>query len=169
MRLETAGNWFRLNDPEHLVIPTPRMLEQSRKVQALKQSVGQACNAQNYRPGDLQNLEAKIRHLDAMLPLQTRVVSLPFENQATGFELFSEGETAMVPELAGFEGVDTVPTDTAASLFIFGRYFSIHETQVIVSGLPLKSAPRPRALPASSTSSAARCSRSTFRQRPSPP
>jgi len=137
VRLETAGNWFRLTDPEHLVIPTPRMLEQSRKVQELKQSVGQACNAQNYRPGDLRNLEAKIKNLDAMLPLQTRVVSLPFENQATGFELFSEGESAMVPELAGFEGVDTVPTDKQVSLFIFGRYFSIHETRVIVSGLPL--------------------------------
>ena len=137
VRLETAGNWFRLTDPEHLVIPTPRMLEQSRKVQELKQSVGQACNAQNYRLGDLRNLEAKIKNLDAMLPLQTRVVSLPFENQATGFELFSEGESAMVPELAGFEGVDTVPTDKQVSLFIFGRYFSIHETRVIVSGLPL--------------------------------
>jgi hypothetical protein len=137
VRMETAGNWFKLTDPEHLVIPTPRMLEQSRKVQELKQAVGQACNAQNYRPGDLRNLDAKINNLDAMLPMQTRVVSLPFENQATGFELFSEGESAMVPELAGFEGVDTVSNGAPVSLLLFGRYFSIHETRVIVSGLAL--------------------------------
>src|SRR5262249_6236205 len=109
VRLEVTGNWFRLNDPEHLVVPTRRMLEQGRKVQELKQSMALACNTELYRPSDLRTLQAKLEQLDAMLPLQSRVVQLPFENTASGFELFSEGVTALVPELAGFDGVDVVP------------------------------------------------------------
>jgi hypothetical protein len=64
-------------------------------------------------------------------------VQLPFENTASGFELFSEGVTALVPELAGFDGVDVVPDGVATEVFVFGNYFSIHDTKVIVGGIPL--------------------------------
>ena len=37
-----------------------------------------------------------------MLPLQSQVVQLPFENRAAGFDLFLEGSAALVPELTGF-------------------------------------------------------------------
>ena len=39
-----------------------------------------------------------------MLPMQSRVVQLPFDNSASGFDLFSDGATALVPELTGFTG-----------------------------------------------------------------
>ena len=135
VRMDVTGNWFKLTDPEHLIVPTRRMLEQGRKVQALKQAV--ACNPEDYRPDDLHTLMAKIQQLDAILPMQSRVVQVPFENTATGFELFSEGVTALVPELTGFDGVDVVPEGIDAEIFVFGRYFSIHETKVIVGGVTL--------------------------------
>ena len=43
-----------------------------------------------------------------MLPMQSKVIQLPFENSASGFDLFSDGATALVPELTGFSGVDVI-------------------------------------------------------------
>jgi hypothetical protein len=137
IRLDVAGNWFRLNDPEHLVVPTRRMLEQGRKVQELKGALARACNAVDYRAQDLRGLQAKVQQLEDMLPMQSRVVQLPYENTATGFELFSEGVSALAPEITGFEGVDEIATGQASEIFVFGKYFSIHETHVIVGGKPL--------------------------------
>jgi hypothetical protein len=51
-----------------------------------------------------------------MLPMQSRVVQLPFDNQANGFDLFSDGATALVPELTGYSGVDVIsPAPTSAN------------------------------------------------------
>ena len=57
------------------------------------------------------------RQLEAMLPMQSRVVQLPFENSASGFDLFSDGATALVPELTGYSGVDVIkaPVPVAAA------------------------------------------------------
>ena len=49
MRMNVAGNWFKLNDPEHLVFHTKRLMEQGRQVQELRQAVVDACSAQRYR------------------------------------------------------------------------------------------------------------------------
>ena len=59
--------------------------------------------------------QSKLAQLDAMLPMQSRVVQLPFENSASGFDLFSEGSTALVPELTGFSGVDVITLPAASS------------------------------------------------------
>ncbi len=40
--------------------------------------------------------------------MQSKVIQLPFENSASGFDLFSEGATALVPELTGYSGVDVI-------------------------------------------------------------
>ena len=109
MRMNVAGNWFKLNDPEHLVFHTGRMMEQGRRVQELRQTRSyDPCSAQQYRDADLRVLQAKLAQLEAMLPMQSKVVQLPFENSASGFDLFSEGATALVPELTGFSGVDVI-------------------------------------------------------------
>jgi len=115
MRMNIAGNWFKLNDPEHLVFHTKRMMERGRRVQELRQAAAYACSNQQYRDADLRVLHAKLDQLDAMLPMQSRVVQLPFENSANGFDLFSQGATALVPELTGFSGVDVITAPAAAA------------------------------------------------------
>jgi hypothetical protein len=115
MRMELAGNWFKLNDPEHLVFHTNRMMERGRRVQELRQAAAHACSTQQYRGSDLRVLDAKLAQLDAMLPMQSRIVELPFDNSASGFDLFSDGSTALVPELTGFSGVDVITAPAAAS------------------------------------------------------
>ena len=108
--MNVAGNWFKLNDPEHLVFHTKRLMEQGRKVQEVRQAVLDFCSAQQYRGADLRVLQAKLAQLETMLPMQSKVVQLPFENSASGFDLFSEGSTALVPELTGYSGVDVIKT-----------------------------------------------------------
>ena len=101
MRIDVAGNWFKLTDPEHLIFHTKRGLEQGRQVQELRQAVLDACSTRRYRGDDLRVLQSKLVQLEAMLPMQSKVIQVPFENTASGFELFSEGATALVPELCG--------------------------------------------------------------------
>ena len=115
MRMEVSSNWFKLTDPEHLVFHTKRMLERGREVQELRQAVWDACSEQQYRPADVKVLRAKLSQLEAMLPAQSKVLQLPFENTASGFELFSDGAKALVPELSGYDGVDAVNQSAAST------------------------------------------------------
>ncbi len=118
MRYNVSTNWFRLDDPEHLVFHTGRAMERGRRVQELRQAVLDACSARQYRPDDLRVLKKKLAQLDAMLPMQSKVVQLPFENAANGFDLLSDGSTALAPELTGFSGVDVIkapPSSTTAA------------------------------------------------------
>jgi hypothetical protein len=39
MRMDVTSNWFKLNDPEHLVFHTSKMMERGRRVQELRQAV----------------------------------------------------------------------------------------------------------------------------------
>ena len=134
VRFESSGNWFRLDDPEHLKVHTSRMLEQGGKVQELRQRILEACSSQRYRAGDVRFLQTKLRQIDAMLPIQSQLVALPFDNSATGFDLFNEGTTALAPELSGFEGADAVVKGKATDLLLFGRFISITETQIVAGG-----------------------------------
>jgi hypothetical protein len=117
MRLNIDSNWFKLNDPEHLVFHTGRAMERGRRVQELRKAVLDACSSQNYRGDDLRVLQKKLAQLEAMLPMQSKVVQLPFDSQANGFDLLSEGSPALAPELTGFSGVDiiNIPAATAGA------------------------------------------------------
>jgi hypothetical protein len=115
MRMNVAGNWFKLTDPEHLIYHTKRLMEQGRKVQETRQAVLDYCSVQQYRGADLRVLQGKLAQLDTMLPMQSKVVQLPFENTASGFDLFSEGATALVPELTGYSGVDVIQPPPASA------------------------------------------------------
>ena len=67
-----------------------------------------------------------------MLPLQTQFVKVPYENTLGGFALFTQGETALVPELTGFEGVQYLDTTKPCDILVYGKHFSIYETAVVV-------------------------------------
>jgi hypothetical protein len=148
MRLESTTNWFKLVDPEHLIFHTKSMLQRGREVQELRQAVVDACSAEKYRPADLNVLRAKLAQLEAMLPSQSTVIQLPFENTACGFDIFTEGARALVPEISGYEGVDiiTKPSGTPAptflaDIFIYGKYVDLLDTKVIVGGSYLPPSP----------------------------
>ncbi len=134
IRLDTASNWFRLAHPDDEKITTPRMLEESRRVLELRALLNELCNTHQYRPQDLRVLQSKVEALEKSLPMQSKVVPLPYENTIAGFEIFTEGTSGLAPELYGFEGVDKVDPAKPADIFVFGKNISIHETNVIVGG-----------------------------------
>ncbi len=116
MRMNVSTNWFKLTDPERLIFHTGRMMEQGRRVQELRQGVVEACNSQRYREDDVRVLKSKLAQLEAMLPMQSKVIQLPFENSASGYDLFSDGATALVPELTGYSGVDVIKAPPPATV-----------------------------------------------------
>src|SRR5262249_55647425 len=59
LRVEASGNWFRLDDPEHLVISTKRMLEEGRKVQEVRQALGFIGDTHEYRATDVRHLAVR--------------------------------------------------------------------------------------------------------------
>ncbi len=140
MRMEVSSNWFKLTDPEHLIFHTKRMLERGREVQELRRTIVDACSLEQYRVADLNVLQAKLSQLEAMLPSQSKVIQLPYENTACGFDLYTDGATALVPELSGYEGIDIITKPAAgtstsmADIFIYGKYIDLLDTKVIVGG-----------------------------------
>ena len=138
IQMDVTGNWFPLHDPDQMMIGTPRMIEQGRKVVALRDALGCIRDTKRYRTGDLQRLKTRVDQLEAMLPMQTREIRVPYENTLGGFQLFQQGVTSLVPQLDGFQGADSiVKGGKGTDLLLFGKHFSIQETNVVVGGVYL--------------------------------
>ncbi len=137
--MDVTGNWFPLHDPDQMKIPTPRMIEQGRQVVELREALacihdhtGSIARATSSGSG-----RASIRSRQ-MLPMQTLEVRVPYENTLGGFQLFQQGVTSLVPALNGFEGADSISkASQGTDLILFGKHFSVQETNVVVGGVYL--------------------------------
>ncbi len=136
VKIDVTGNWFKLTNPDDLRITTGRMLEQGRRVKQLTET-NTVCDAHKYRPEDVQRLLVRLKQIDKMLPMQTHDVPIPYENNLGGFELFGQGNTALVPKLIGYEGVNVIDDKKGVDIFVYGKNFSIHETRVVAGGIAL--------------------------------
>jgi len=132
--MDVMGNFFRLVDPDEMQIPRARMIEQGRKVVELRRELAMVQSCGDYRAGDLRRLAVQIDQLEAMLPMQTIEINVPYENTLGGFQLFQEGTTSLVPQLDIYEGVESIDPDVDNDVLIFGKHFSIQETYVVVGG-----------------------------------
>ena len=56
------------------------------------------------RAADLNMLFESVSQLEARLPLQSMLVSIPYENTLGGFEMFNSGITDLAPALSGWYG-----------------------------------------------------------------
>ncbi|QDU59247.1 hypothetical protein Pan216_00740 [Planctomycetes bacterium Pan216] len=134
IRFDTSGNWFRLTQPDDKLVSTKRMLQQGQRVGQLRQALQRACDADCYRPTDIEGISSRIERLEAKLPMQTEYVTVPYENAQGGFDLFQEGNAALVPMLVGYEGIDTINTEKSGAYFLYGKNFSLVESRVVVGG-----------------------------------
>jgi hypothetical protein len=139
VQMDAIGNFYPLQEPDEMKIPRVRMLEQGRTIMDLQHALGTTLDCRNFRPGDLRRLVTQVHELEEMLPMQTRTIRVPYENTLGGFQLFREGTTALVPMLSGFEGAESIEQGTSCDILVFGKHFSIQETQVIVGGRYLTS------------------------------
>ena len=108
MRLDVSSDWYRLHDPDERKIHTARTVELGRRINEARDALDAACKCGHYRPEDIERLRVRLHQLEAMLPMQTQFVKVPYENTLGGFALFTQGATALVPELSGFEGLDYI-------------------------------------------------------------
>jgi len=138
VKFEATGNWFPLHDPDHMKVHTARMVEQGRRMAELRDAYAWARQCGHYREGDLERLGARLDQVEAMLPMQTLTVDVPFETSSAGFQLFTPGSRSLAPELVGFRGVARVPEKGAVQVLLEARHLNIDETRVVVGGKPLK-------------------------------
>ena len=134
VRFEVVGNWFKLTQPDDLTVPTARMVWQGQELMKLRENVTKFCDPRLSRPGDLERVLVKVDRVEQMLPMQTESVGIPYQNTQGGFELFTPGVASLVPELLGYDGIDTAEFGKGASFLVFGKNLSIHETKVVAGG-----------------------------------
>ncbi|MCR9116896.1 MAG: hypothetical protein NXI22_08085 [bacterium] len=154
--IESRSNWFCLVNPANRELTMKQTLELSRKFQKVRKQTGSLCENGKYRPGDVSHMHSVLNRLEHRLPLQSMQVSIPHENTAGGFELFSNGVTDLAPELLGWYGAAGIETSSTATcdsegvdyssgsqcagtcggttLFLVGDGFSVNDTKVIAGG-----------------------------------
>jgi hypothetical protein len=138
LRLDVANNWFRLHDPDDYKVHTARTVELGRRINETRAALASADTCGLYRPEDVERLRVRLYQLEAMLPLQTAHVKVPYENTLGGFALFTQGATALVPELSGYEGIEYIDPSQACDIILYGKHFSIYESAVVVGGVALQ-------------------------------
>ena len=141
IRVDVANNWFHLDDPDDRKVHTARTLEQGRKINEIRQALARVCDAGLYRAEDIERIKIRLHQLEKMLPTQTEFVRVPYENTLGGFALFTQGTSALVPELSGFEGVDAYDPGRYNEVLVYGKHISIHETAVVVGGRSIPDTP----------------------------
>ena len=137
MRLDVSSDWFRLHDPDDQKLHTARSIELGRRINEAREALEAACQCGLYRPEDIQRLRTRLHQLEISLPLQTQFVKVPYENTLGGFALFTQGTTALVPELTGFEGVEYLDPTRTTEVIVYGKHFSIYENALVVGGQSL--------------------------------
>src|SRR5262249_35212241 len=128
LRLDVASNWFRLHDPDDFRVSSAHAVELGRRINETRMALDSAHNCGLYRAEDVGRLRSRLLQLEAMLPLQSASVKVPYENTLGGFALFTQGATALVPELSGYEGIEYLDRSQYNDIVVYGKHFSIYET-----------------------------------------
>jgi hypothetical protein len=137
LRLDVSNDWYRLSDPDERKVHTAHAVELGRRINEAREALNQACACGLYRTEDTERLRAKLHMLEAQLPLQTHFVKVPYENTLGGFALFTQGTTALVPELSGHDGIQYYDATKPNDILVYGKHFSIYEMSVVAGGVTL--------------------------------
>lgn len=109
--VDVRSNYFRLakHTPIHQFMHRKpgyeSSMELSKELTELRRLQQQCINdAHLYRDGEVFRLCKAVERLDDRLPLQTHNVTVPWENELGGFEVFQSGASMLEPELHGWYG-----------------------------------------------------------------
>ncbi len=140
IKLTTITNWFDLKtchpDQE---LRTTDMINLSRKVQTARSAMQKLCDSGRYRPVDFELLGDRLTQLEAMLPMQSHDVELPFEADLTGSEIFTSFNAALGPRLLTWFGE---PGGPGGSVFLLGTGFTVRDMKVVVGGVTVGDSPQ---------------------------
>src|SRR5262249_21356905 len=87
--LELSSKWVKLTNPKSKEPDLTDAMKLSRAVQSIATCSEGLCDAECYRPGDVERLKVRAKQLEARLPLQSTVVQIPYENTLGGFAMFN--------------------------------------------------------------------------------
>jgi hypothetical protein len=136
---DVRTNWFSLTHPKVTDQSMRQAMLLSRSVKSMQQTAARSCHSGDpCRDSEMVKLLRSIDQFDRTLPLQTMVAPIPYENNAGGFELFNTGITDLAPELIGWYGAQGVDPTGTTVVFLVGKGFSVHDTNVIAGGRPVK-------------------------------
>jgi hypothetical protein len=136
---DVRTNWFSLTHPKVTDQSMRQAMVLSRSVKSMQQTAARSCHSGDpCRDSEMAKLLRSIDQFDRTLPLQTMVAPIPYENNAGGFELFNTGITDLAPELIGWYGAQGVDPTGTTVVFLVGKGFSVHDTNVIAGGRPVK-------------------------------
>ena len=135
---DVRTNWFSLTHPRCTEPSLAEAVTSAEMIAAVRAAPADdprlTCSLPNTA---LRPLLRRAEQLDRELPLQTLSAQLPYENTAGGFELFSQGTTALAPELLGWYGAPGIDPSRNTSLYLIGRGFSVHDTSLLAGGRPV--------------------------------
>ncbi len=132
--LNVSSSWFDLTNPRKKRLDSSDAMALSERVKALECASQCIVDGGCYRDGDLGRLMEKARQLETRLPLQNTQVQIPYENTLGGFAMFNAGITELAPELHGWYGTSSINPNAPTTVFLVGRHFSVHQTNVIAGG-----------------------------------
>lgn len=137
VRFDVQARWFSLVHPRAVVPDARESVRLTRSVAAI-QRAGACCDGCRNDAAALADLQRRVQLLDRRLPTQHLTALVPYENTAGGFELFNTGISDLAPELLGWYGATGIDPTATTSLFLIGKGASIHDTQVIAGGRPVR-------------------------------
>lgn len=135
LRMTTVTGWFDLIGHHGSKTPdTTEMLRLGRMVQTARAGFRHLCDVGLYRPGDLERLNDRLAQLEALLPMQTYQVRLPFEGDLNGSDIFTSEGSGLAPRLLTYFG-EPPQVGVDSAVFLLGTGFSVNSSKCIAGGV----------------------------------
>ena len=136
IRLTSTSNWFDLTGKHgEQTTETTDMVRMARKLQTARSALNRICDTHAFPPNELELLSSRLDQLEALLPMRTHQVTLPFEGDLTASEIFASSSAALAPRLLTWYG-EQPKVGVASSIFVVGTGFSVQELKAIAGGVP---------------------------------
>ena len=105
IRLTSTSNWFDLTGKHgEQTTETTDMVRMARKLQTARSALNRICDTHAFPPNELELLSSRLDQLEALLPMRTHQVTLPFEGDLTASEIFTSSSAALAPRLLTWYG-----------------------------------------------------------------
>lgn len=141
LKLDITTNWEKLTRPGQSKLDYNEMIDLGAQVECVKHRATNIRDAHCYRPGDYERLVSRIDQLEKMLPLQTYSVTVPYQYDLPGSQLFDKGAASLGPEITGYYGLSWIKrgSATVAQFYLTGHHFHPTRTSVVIGGTEVHS------------------------------
>jgi hypothetical protein len=141
LKLDITTNWEKLTRPGQSKLDYNEMIDLGAQVECVKHRATNVRDAHCYRPGDYERLVSRIDQLEKMLPLQTYSVTVPYQYDLPGSQLFDKGAASLSPEITGYYGLSWIRrgSSTVAQFYLAGHHFHPTRTSVVIGGTEVHS------------------------------